>query len=238
MAAKEEHHFVPRFYLKNFSNNGDRASIQLYNHGISRFIAQASIKDQARERFFYGKDDVIEDELGKLERAVALLFHDPITKMLPPVEQEKFNLLREFIVIQLFRTKKATNDMMNGLNHALQTIGPVLYANWRPDLKLVHENPALLSLDKAILHLPLINHLAIKSIVNLTNFPFITSDAPVALYNQWMEKSGSYVGATALAVKGLQIFLPIHPRLMYCLYDPYIYECGVCIFCTKVSHLF
>ena len=78
----------------------------------------------------------------------------------------------------------------------------LLYANWRPELKLVHENPALLSLDKAIQHLSLINHLAIKSIVNLTNFPFITSDAPVALYNQWMEKNGSYVGATALAVKG------------------------------------
>ena len=107
MAAKEEHHFVPRFYLKNFSNNGDRASIQLYNHGSSRFIAQASIKDQARERFFYGQDDVVEDELSKLERAVALLFHDPITKMLPPVEQGKFNVLREFIVIQLFRTKKS-----------------------------------------------------------------------------------------------------------------------------------
>jgi hypothetical protein len=227
MGAYDEHHFVPRFYLKNFSNNGDRASIQLYNHDVARFIPQASIKDQAREKFFYGKDNEVEKELGKLETAVGLLFHDPITKILPPAEPDRFNLLREFILIQLFRTKKAAANLIDGLNEAMQKIGPVLRADWPSDIKIAHENPALLSLYKAIEHLPLINHLAIKSIVNLTEFPFITSDAPVALYNQMMENSGSYMGATALAVKGLQIFLPIHPRLMYCLYDPYVYECGI-----------
>jgi hypothetical protein len=34
------------------------------------------------------------------------------------------------------------------------------------------------------------------------------------------------LGATGIAVKGLQIFLPIHPRMMICLYDGSVYKCG------------
>lgn len=226
MGANDQHHYVPKFYLRNFSVEGDRATVQIYNHKNQRFIPRASIKGQAREKFLYGKDDEVEKDLGKLESAVAALFHDPITKIIPPVEPESFTLLREFVMIQLFRTKKAADELLNGLNQAINVIAPLLNLKLPEGAKLAHDHPALISLDKAISNLALMNHLAIKSIVNLTEFPFITSDAPIALYNQWMEKQGRYIGATAIAVKGLQIFLPIHPRLVYCLYDPYVYKCG------------
>jgi hypothetical protein len=39
-----------------------------------------------------------------------------------------------------------------------------------------------------------------------------------------MEKKGLYLGSAALAVKGLQIFYPIHPRLMLVFYDPETYN--------------
>ena len=226
MAANEQHHYVPQFYLKNFSIDGDRVTVQLYNHETSLFIPKSTIKGQAKEKFLYGKDDSIEKDLSKLEGAVSNLFHDPITKITPPIEPENYKLLLEFIIIQLFRTKKAARNLLNDLNSASKTIATALNISFPPGGKLVHERPALVSLYHAIDHLPLMNHLAVKSIVNLTKFPFITSDAPVALYNQWMEKGGTYIGSTAIAVKGLQIFLPIHPRLMYCLYDPYLYSCG------------
>src|SRR5690606_32157011 len=43
-------------------------------------------------------------------------------------------------------------------------------------------------------------------------------------YNQLMEQADNYTGATGLAAKGLQIFYPIHPRLMICFYDSKVYD--------------
>ena len=51
-----------------------------------------------------------------------------------------------------------------------------------------------------------------------------------------MEKAGSYVGATGLVTKGLQVFYPIHPRLLICLYDSNIYNlCDSVICCSTES---
>jgi hypothetical protein len=75
-------------------------------------------------------------------------------------------------------------------------------------------------------HENLLNYLDCKILVNLSTLPFITSDAPVVFYNQLMEKANNYVGATGFVAKGLQIFYPIHPRLMICLYDPQVYDFG------------
>jgi len=41
-----------------------------------------------------------------------------------------------------------------------------------------------------------------------------------------MEQADNYMGATGLVTKGLQIFYPIHPRLMICLYDSNVYDFG------------
>jgi hypothetical protein len=56
--------------------------------------------------------------------------------------------------------------------------------------------------------------------------PFITSDSPVVFYNELLEKAENYVGATSFVAKGLQIFYPIHPSLMICLFDPEVYDFG------------
>lgn len=41
-----------------------------------------------------------------------------------------------------------------------------------------------------------------------------------------MEQAGNYVGATGFTRKGIQIFYPIHLRLMICFYDPKVYDFG------------
>ncbi|MEJ0103132.1 MAG: DUF4238 domain-containing protein [Bacteroidota bacterium] len=94
------------------------------------------------------------------------------------------------------------------------------------DSKLVHSDPVLLALVNSADKVHLLDYLSCKLIVNLSYLPFITSDNPVVKYNQFLEAKEAYVGATGIAVKGIQIFLPIHPRMMICLYDPAIYTCG------------
>jgi hypothetical protein len=226
MGDYKRQHFVPKFYLRNFAVDEDKKCIALYNHKTRKYIPRATIKGQAYGNYLYGNDGAVEKDLQPFEEAVAKLFANPISKINPPDNPKDFHLLREFMLVQHFRTPKAGNEVLDSLNAGLKAITPFLRPDEQlpPDGKLSHDFPALLSLYNALDRLPLMNYLTVRSIVNLTPYPFITSDHPVVVYNQWMEGRGLYLGATGIAVMGLQMFLPIHPRLMYCLYDPFIYD--------------
>lgn len=232
MANKKRHHYIPRFYLRRFSVNNDGKTLGLYNIDNNRFIQDAPLKSQAYENFLYGDDDEIENALAKMENTVAKMFYYWTEEKLlypPPVETNGFKLLRRFILYQAFRTPKSGNEIMKGFNQGLKTVvkefEPDLWKSFK-DGTLVHENPVLLGLFHLIEYEHLLDFLDCKFLVNLSLLPFITSDAPVILYNQLMEQANNYMGATGLVAKGLQIFYPIHPRLMICLYDSNVYDFG------------
>ena len=145
----------------------------------------------------------------------------------PPIEFNCFKLLRQFILYQAFRIPKSGNELRQSFNEGLETIKNEFRWDLSAKLtweELIDENPVLVSLINSVRHEHLLEYLDCKFIVNLSELPLITSDAPVIFYNQLMEAAGNYIGATALAAKGLQIFYPIHPRLMICLYDSNVYD--------------
>jgi hypothetical protein len=232
MARKKRHHYIPRFYLKRFSVNSEGKFIGLYNHINNVFVQEAPLRHQAYKNFLYGEDDEVENALAEMENNVAKMFYYWTEEKLlipPPLESNGFKLLKRFILYQAFRTPKSGNELMQSLNEGLKTV----LKEFKKDLwkqmeggSFVHENPVLLSLINSIKHENLLNHLDCKFLVNLSELPLITSDAPVILYNQLMEAADNYVGATGLVAKGLQIFYPIHPRLMVCLYDSTVYDLG------------
>lgn len=232
MTKKKRHHYIPRFYLKRFSVNNEGKFLGLYNLNNRKFIQNAPLKSQAYENFLYGEDDEIENALAEMEGSVAKMFYYWTEEKLlypPPTETNGFKLLKRFILYQAFRTPKSGNDIMEMLNQGLKTV----VKEFKPDLweslkdgTLVHENPVLLGLIHSIEHEHLLGFLDCKFLVNLSLLPFVTSDAPVILYNQLMEKADNYMGATGFVAKGLQIFYPIHPRLMICFYDPMVYDFG------------
>ncbi len=232
MAKRKRHHFVPRFYLKRFSVNDEGKLIGLYNLKNDKFISEAPLKSQGYENFLYGEDDEIENALAKMEDTIARLFHYWTEEKLlyPPLsETNGFKVLRQFVLCQAFRVPISGERLVEGLNNSMKAFLKEFDPELAEQIKghnLVHENPVLLSLTQAIEHEYLLNFLDCKFLVNLSPLPFITSDAPVILYNQLMEKADTYIGATDLAAKGLQIFYPIHPRLMICFFDPKIYSFG------------
>jgi hypothetical protein len=244
MAKKKRHHYIPKFYLKRFSINNNGKFIGLYNYKNDVFVQEAPLRHQAYENFLYGEDDEIENTLADMESNVAkMFFYWTEEKLLypPPVASNGFKLLKRFILYQAFRTPKSGNDIMETLNESLK----VVLKDFKPDLwhkikdgNLAHKNPALLGLLHSAKHENLLNHLDCKFVVNLSLLPLITSDAPVVFYNQLMEKAGNYAGATGLVAKGLQIFYPIHSRLMICLYDPNVYDLGNgCINCCSTESI-
>lgn len=232
MTKKKKHHYIPRFYLKRFSNNNEGKLLGLYNINNKQFIQNAPLKSQAYENYLYGEDDEIENALAQMESNVARMFYYWTEEKLlypPPTESNGFKLLKRFILYQAFRTPKSGDNTMETMNEGLKTVIKEFKQDLWDKIKdgtLVHENPVLLSLLNSAEHEHLLNHLECKFIVNLSLLPFITSDSPVIFYNQLMEKADCYIGATGLVAKGLQIFYPIHPRLMICLYDSNVYNFG------------
>jgi hypothetical protein len=233
MTKKKRHHYIPRFYLKRFSVNNEGIFLGLYNLNNRKFVKNAPLKNQAYENFLYGEDNVLEDALAEMEGNVAKMFYSWTEEKLlyaPPPETNGFKLLKQFILCQKFRTPKSGNDTMETLNQGLKKVFNELKPDDWKSIKngtLVHLNPIFLRLRNAINHERLLNFLDCKFIVNLSLLPFITSDSPVIFYNQLLEKAGNYIGATGLVSKGLQMFYPIHPRLMICLYDPEVYDFNI-----------
>lgn len=84
MGNRREHHYIPQFYLRNFSTDNEKSKIGIYNLNNSVFSYKAQIRHQAKEKLFYGNDDIVESGLGNLESKVSHLIRDLIEKHLTP----------------------------------------------------------------------------------------------------------------------------------------------------------
>lgn len=232
MGKRKNNHYIPKFYLRRFSLEEQGKSIGLYNLKNDIFIPSAPIKHQASKDYLYGEDGEIELYLSKLEDAIAKFFWhwtEEKTLIPPPKNSNAFKLLKRFILYQIHRIPKAGEEINDSSDRLFKTLVDKFDLGFKDkvdNLKLVYEEPVLQALAYSIDKEHFLDFLDIKFLVNLSDLPFITSDSPVILYNQLMEKRGSYKGATALGAKGLQIFYPIHPRLMICLFDDQVYTYG------------
>lgn len=227
MSNNKKHHYVPRFYLKRFSKDGK--SICLYNLKSERKIINANLKNQCYKNHFYGEDQLIEHELSGIEGAFAALLRKigDIGRPPPPYGSDHLLLLL-FVAIQYGRTKHAADtaeEMMGKVMKALLA-RKAEKESW--DLDLVNiglKNPGAYALTMTVQNYPVLADLQYKLLKNCSSVAFITSDNPVALYNQFMNFR-AHVSCTGLASKGLQIFFPIDPYNMILLYDPEVYRVG------------
>lgn len=227
MPQNKKHHYVPRFYLKRFSEDGK--SINLWNIKKEQKIETASLKNQCYKNYFYGKDLQFEHALDSVEGQVASLFqnvdrHNVLPRLGSP---EHFSLI-VYILIQYGRTEYSTealDEMSDKL--AKHLLRPVAEKH-NFDISRVTigiKDVSQQSLGFLVPNYPLLLDLHCKLLLNKTNEEFITSDNPVVFYNHFL--SFRTLGSnTGLASKGLQIFLPIGPSNSLVLYDRDVYSLG------------
>jgi len=213
MANNKKHHFVPQFYLKNFSCDGK--SISLFNKRSVRKVFSAGIKTQCYRDYFYGKDLKLENWLAKVEGKVANVFKKIITSQaIPERKDEMYEDLLLYIAIQASRTTYAAEEMSQVRD---------LSSDKRYSLN--ESESAHTALQYAMRMLPAYYSLSSKLIINHTKEKFITSDNPCVFYNILTEKlnisGGSHVNSL-----GLKIFLPISPELMLVFYDQSTFKLG------------
>ncbi len=223
--SKNKHHYVPRFYLKNFASQPRR--IHIFHIEKQLAIRSGSLRDQCYKHKLYGRTDDVEDSLSPMEGDIASVIRAIFTASRSfhlNTDEHKWILI--FLALQITRTAA----MAEKVNEGVDKLTKVLFSREAElegiDLSLVkvgYENPVLHSMQhfpKIAAHLSdLVPHL----LINKTTNHFITSDNPIVLYNKYCEGIKG-IGTTGAASRGLQIFVPLSPTHALLFYDSKIYK--------------
>lgn len=226
----ERHHYVPRFLLKNFTS-GKKRQIYVFDKSNDNQF-RTNIKNVAAEKGFY--DLELDDEVLTLEPGLAHLEGNAsgvIKKIardqtIKSLDEGDVATLSAFMAIQFVRTKEHRKRF--------EHLGE-LFAQ-----KLREKGVAEEDIDKHVnsgTGIPEDKLIGFESILSAKGFvpyflnkvwllfktsrrtPFYISDNPLTLHNDI--DHGPY-GNIGLAVKGIQIYLPISTTLCLCLLCPSI----------------
>ncbi len=233
-AETKNQHYVPQFYLRYFSV--DKKNVGAYILKSGKNIHSVSIKGQASGDYFYSDSMEMEKTLGALEVRAKGVIDTIIAAPTKPLSKEEKDTLFEFTVVQLGRTEaqakvvKAFHKIPDLLPERLANIG-------KPDLGEMAKDkfsdfigklppfPAVLSVAVYAEISYTIRDLDVKVlIINRKGKAFITSDNPVAKYDQFMERMK--LETYGLRSRGLQIFFPLSPQIGVMYYDPECYKLG------------
>lgn len=229
MVENKRQHYIPRFYLKNFSVGGTYKAIGVFHLITSKYIPRGKLRTQAYKNYFYGKGSEPEQTLSILEGHSAAIIADIIQhKSLPPMlSQEHHNLLL-FTILQNSRTPYTAEELNEMADKSIKKVfsKDLKIRNHLDKVKISFRDPMKMALRTAVLTSPITMDLKYKLLDNKTKSPFITSDNPVVYYNQFMETRKPLGATTGLACKGLKIFFPISPKCSIVFYDRDTYKVG------------
>ena len=227
---KKNQHYIPKFYLRNFSYEKNEKQIGIYNLKSSFFFDKATLKDQGSKNFFYGKDGIIENNLSNIEGQLATLINTIINhKILPQKDSFLHIVLLTFVGLTDIRNPVFINFLKDSLESAMKK--EILELDPNADIeKLIRKINHDEAIEMAFSGLkPIIENtvdLDFKLLINKTEIPFISSDFPVVKYNKFLEMKKWKHGKTGYSNTGLKIFIPLSPEIIIVLYDSMIYKVG------------
>lgn len=215
MANNKNQHFVPQFYLRNFSAHPELRSVNLFNIALSRAISQASIRNQCSRDYWHGKhDSILEESVKRIESIGASAIRECILTN----RIHQLRTLKTFMMFQLGRTVFSAEAFAEARNkiHQLTYGQPAKQKDLEP----------MPNINAYMMISPIILDMAACLVANNTKIDFVTSDNPVALSNWWFrhiyrQRPGSGIG---LAQAGLEICFPLSPRHQLILYDRNIWS--------------
>ncbi len=235
MTSFKNQHYVPKFYLKNFSSD----DVGLFIYDIqTRETRRRNIDRICSSFYFYADNQAgpsFETMLSKLEKIHSDIIKKLVnSKRISSLTPSDLQYLHNFILLQKTRTrasKMQTERQMNSLFDALKpyfaederakekNLTLEVFKSVRIVLNKANSSGMLLAMVGAAL----ISDLNMKLLINKTDKPFIASDSPVVLYNYLrLERHG----VRGLQSPGLVIFFPLNASIMLILFDPKAYRMG------------
>lgn len=217
-------HYVPQFYLRNFSIKSSGKSLYCFDkHTSNRFIA--NIRNIGCEKYFYDTpkgDQSVEKSLGKIESILSVAYNKLITnKDLNKLNWTERVSIANFVATQEIRTREMreyAKDMVKQITAKLskyklseeikKQLEEVDTAEYPREFQMrMFEN--VKEFSNIILSMKWI------LIENKTKMLFWTSDHPINRFNPIKDPLGNL----GYLSRGIQIFFPLTPRLSLCLCD-------------------
>ncbi len=214
---KQKEHFVPKWYLRNFSSTPDQGHIWVYTTETKK-IKQEPINLVAQKQGFYGKE--FEDSLDPIDtRTKRVIENIILSENIDGLTSTQETTLHEFFTLQYYRTEHAKKLVENQLEFTIKfQMVPKLKQSYKhiaekDFVSILSEPPTpnffLLNIDMALCSIKALSDLTPYLIKNNTNVPFFTSDDPVAFNNRYHVPNKFLIGLHSV---GLQIFCPINER--------------------------
>lgn len=229
MPPKKYQHFVPKAYLKAFASEPRRTNLYVIER--DKFVSNASIRDQCRIRWFYGRDEGLEDVVQKVESgAVPVVRKICRTHNLPERGSPQHHLLCFLVGLQVLRTRKSLEQA----NALISKYGDVLE---QEDLRLPNEDavvrprqldgPAPLMLDLVVPYVQALETLGchLLTLSGEAGAKFITSDHPATRHNGYL-RGVTDRGTIGINNVGVSVFFPLAPDVLLLLYDDSVYRVG------------
>jgi hypothetical protein len=232
-AKKKNQHFVPRHYLRRFSFDGGKR-IRVLKVASGDYIPEAGLKGQCAGPYFYHTDPGVEASFAEIEGAAEGYFKRIVNEhWLPNDGPTKLDI---FMVLNLMHSRtEIFGDQTFRIfeSFATETLDAYLRANNRHDVlkylpRLRFGAPSLrmhgvrLALTTAML----LFDLRLKLLIPPSGIRFMTSDHPVVLLNQAFVNVVRNQSSSGLAMRGLQVFLPLSPELLLLAFDQDVYRVG------------
>jgi len=228
MANKKKQHYVSQFLLKNFSQLDNNKLINIYNRGNDKLITEVSLRKQAQEADFYGKDLTFENFLGITEtKASAVIKEIERNETLPGYKDKSYSRLLHFIMLYAFRTKSSVTNTEERINSAFKVIAKYLEEFKDIDFehyRIKHPEPAAFNLASYMDNWVITYDLNSVLLINKTERDFFISDNPFVQYNPFMLKRKLHEIAGGLVNKGLIILFPFSTRYYFMMYDSWAYK--------------
>lgn len=222
-----EQHYIPKLYLKNFANQDKTFTI--INIEKKHPIKNIPYLSQFKEKYFYDKDNLIENKLNLLETNWAKVINNIIIGRYP--SQSDKNILKEFAIYQrnrtLFKSKELLEISWQSKKVKLEIQSNIKNINiseskW-DELKSMYlnnctNNHIVTALEIAEKNLNILDDLSVAIIKYNTKNKLISSDNPIVHYNNFDQKSVGYINA------GLIVFFPLNSELLCVIYDNKMYK--------------
>lgn len=226
---KRNQHYIPKFYLRNFSFEANQKQIGVFNITNQVFIQRAKLKTQGSKNFFYGEDGKIEDSLSIIEGELATAIKSIIQseKLPEKLSREHFELMT-FLTLTDFRNPvriQSMTGMFDNMKKRLNELDPNFDTS-KVLPEYTHEETVKQSLSFTREIIEITADLDYKLLINNTKTPFLTSDFPIIKYNQFLEQKKWPNSKSGYGVTGLQIFVPITPKHVILFFDSGIYKVG------------
>lgn len=225
MSKHKSQHFVPRCYLRNFTNDVCSKKISLFNIIKDISVEGAPIKSQCAKPYFYGHDE-FELVLGEIESKYDEYVTRGFLKDFNNIIDGFDDFIKFFLLIQFGRTEAQALKMKSF--YALAAELANLPKDYPDRLGLLGVEGHQIARDGIYFALKMqdsVNDLNISYLINNSDTKIITSDDPVVLTNRLYLQKLKF-GNFGVGSAGAIFYMPISPKFAVIMYDSDVYYLG------------